>query len=1016
MNLACGAIGLLRLLPAGLLALATSLGATTARAAAEIHVVDAEFIPAAIARDATSTLRVALRNNGAGGQRASIDYSLIVPTGLTVRSHQLGQDCNAAAVEFFTEPSQSGITLFGLTLLPSGTCTVDLSVSAAAEGQYTFVEQGNGSTILSTTLTVTAPVAPEAAAIAVSPTAVPFPPQEVGVPSAARLVTVSNPAGGIDLVMTGISVGGPFAASSDCPGSLPPRGACTIAVTFTPASTGEAVGSIQITSNAPQKSIALSGEGIAPLPSVSPAGPLLFGVIAAGSSATLDVTLTNSVEATAALGVSGIAASGAFGTSHDCPALLGVGDSCTIAVSFAPAAGGEYGGLLTVGTSGSTFQLALSGTAVASPVLAVSPASLAFGSQTINSASATQAVTVTNVGTAPLGITAIAPSGDFNFEVSAPGSCVTPITLAPGASCTLAVKFLPTALGPRSGWIDITSNAADVPQDVVLSGTGTQSPVPGIAVTPSSANLGTVLVGAASTARIVLSSTGQADLSIAGISVAGPHFGQSNTCPPVLASGATCDIEVTYAPTAAGTHSAELRVTSNAVPSPLAIPLSGSAMAGTGPALALSGDRLEFGPGFVNLVSSPGRVTVTNAGTGPLHIASIASEGDFGYSGCGFPATLLPGESCALWVTFRPLAEGSAEGRIQVFSDAPGSPHRIDLSGTGILALSPQVELTPPAHDFGTLRVGDEDVAPMRLANVGNMPLAISAITTTGASFSQANSCPASLAPGAACDIEVTYAPSTSGAHSGQLRIDSNATPARHVAALSGTATPLPPPFLVVDRAVDFGQQLTRSTARATLEIRNSGGLPLVITGMQFFGAPVFGVEGRCPAIAPRGRCSLTVTFAPTGAGVFAGRMEIASNHARGVVVVELVGQGVRGPYPDLELSVAGLGFGNQVIGSLGDGRSVGLANVGSVPLQFLGFDASVDFLVDSSRCPAQLQPDESCEVRVTFKPVAPGPRAGELTIRSNAHGAPHAVSLTGTGCRFFTMRAARSGQALCGP
>ena len=34
----------------------------------------------------------------------------------------------------------------------------------------------------------------------------------------------------------------------------------------------------------------------------------------------------------------------------------------------------------------------------------------------------------------------------------------------------------------------------------------------------------------------------------------------------------------------------------------------------------------------------------------------------------------------------------------------------------------------------------------------------------------------------------------------------------------------------------------------------------------------------------------------------------------------------------------------------------------------------------------------------------------------SNAIGAPHSVSLTGTGCRFFTMRAARSGQALCGP
>jgi hypothetical protein len=1010
-NPAHGARRLLRLLPAGFVALAAALGASSAHAAAEIHVVDAEFIPAAITLEATSTLRVALRNNGAGGQRASIDYSLAVPTGLAVHSHQLGQDCDAAAVEFFTEPSQSGVTLFGLTLLPSGTCTVDLSVSAAATGQYTFEEQGNGSTILSTTLTVTAPAVAEAAAIAVSPTSVPFPPQEVGVASAARLVTVSNPAG-VTLALTGISASGPFAATSECDTvTLAPGEACAFAVTFTPTATGPAEGSIEIVSNAPQRSIDLSGEGIAPLPLLSPAGPLLFGDVAVNSSATTDVTLTNSVEATAALAISGISASGAFGTSHDCPASLGVGDSCTITVSFAPATAGEHGGMLTVSTSASTFQLALSGSAIALPVLAVSPASLAFGSQTVDVASATQPVTVTNAGAANLEVTAIVASGDFNFT-----GCPTPVTLSPGMSCTLAIKFLPTALGLRSGWIDISSNAPEVPQDILLTGTGTLAPVPAIAATPSSANLGAILVGATSTARFVLSSTGQADLSIAGISVTGPHFGQSNTCPPVLAVGATCEIEATYAPTAAGSHAGELRIASNAAPGLLVMPLSGSALAETAPALVLSGDRLAFGQSFVNVVSSPRTITVTNAGTGPMHIASIASEGDFGYSGCGFPSTLLPGASCALSITFRPLSEGPAVGRMQVFSDAPGSPHSIELSGTGILILNPQIDLTPSAHDFGNLRVGEDDAVAMRLTSVGNMALTISAISTAGASFTQANSCPALLAPGAFCDIEVTYAPSATGAHSGQLRIDSNATPARHVAALSGTATPVPPAFMVVDRVLDFGQQLTKAVARAPLEIRNSGGLPLVITGMRFFGASVFGIEGDCGAIAPMGRCSLTVLFAPTAAGAFAGRMEIASNHSRGVVVVELAGQGIKGPYPDLELSVEGLGFGNQMIGSIGDERSVGLANAGTVPLQFQGFDASVDFLVDSSRCPAQLQPDQSCEVRVTFKPVAPGPRGGALTITSNAIGAPHSVSLTGTGCRFFTMRAARSGQRLCAP
>jgi hypothetical protein len=484
----------------------------------------------------------------------------------------------------------------------------------------------------------------------------------------------------------------------------------------------------------------------------------------------------------------------------------------------------------------------------------------------------------------------------------------------------------------------------------------------------------------------------------------------------VLAPAAMCDIVVTYSPVAVGAHAAELRIISNAVPSPLAIPLTGNALPVPVPAMQLSSTRIVFDPTLVDTVSAPRTVTVTNAGTAPMQVSSIVTAGDFGYSGCGSPSTILPGESCELSITFKPLGGGALEGSIQIVSDAPGSPHSIALSGTGIAERTPAIKLRPAALNFATLPVGTEVEAAMRLTNVGNKALAISAISSVGAMFRQANDCPASLAPEAFCDIRVTYAPTSVGAHSGQVRIESNAAPGRHVAALSGAAVPVPPPFMDVDTSMDFGQQLTESVTRARLAISNTGGQPLVISQMRLVGSPDFGIEGSCSAIEPRSTCSVTVLFAPTVAGTSSGRIEILSNHPDGMVAVTLAGQGIARPRADIELSIEGLGFGNQVVGSLSDTRAIGVTNVGNAPLHFLGYDLPLDFSLDSRGCPAQLLPEESCELLVTFKPVVPGPRRGHLTISSDAIGGPRTVSLSGTGCRFFTMGAARNPQRLCAP
>jgi len=139
-------------------------------------------------------------------------------------------------------------------------------------------------------------------------------------------------------------------------------------------------------------------------------------------------------------------------------------------ISIPVAAGVTYSLIVTsyYGTGGSlVFNL---GFTPALPLVQLSRPSLDFGSQTVNTTSVPQTVTLTNTGTAVLTISSIVPSGDFAQTNTCP---IAPTTLAAGANCTIGVTFTPTATAARDGTLAITSDAPGSPHTVALSGTGT---------------------------------------------------------------------------------------------------------------------------------------------------------------------------------------------------------------------------------------------------------------------------------------------------------------------------------------------------------------------------------------------------------------------------------------------------------------------------------------------------------------------------------------------------------------
>ena len=119
---------------------------------------------------------------------------------------------------------------------------------------------------------------------------------------------------------------------------------------------------------------------------------------------------------------------------------------------------------------------------------------------------------------------------------------------------------------------------------------GTTASAPAVSLSPTSLSFGNHQVNTSSAAQIVtLKNSGNAALTIHSIGLSGPNSGdfhQQNTCPSsssTLAAGASCTIDVTFTPTAEGSHSASLSITDNASGSPQSVALSGTGVVGMPP-------------------------------------------------------------------------------------------------------------------------------------------------------------------------------------------------------------------------------------------------------------------------------------------------------------------------------------------------------------------------------------------------------------------------------------------------
>jgi hypothetical protein len=317
-------------------------------------------------------------------------------------------------------------------------------------------------------------------------------------------------------------------------------------------------------------------------------------------------------------------------------------------------------GSLTVTATTAVTEAAFSGIA------------LNFGTQTVGVASATQTVTITNIGSASLTVTTVSASGDF----SQTNNCG---TVAVADACAVTVGFTPTATGTRSGSLIVTDNGSNSPQVIPLSGFGAGS-MALLSLSNVGLNFGSQATNTTSAAQTVtLTNNGGTTLTVSSVTASG-SFAQSNNCGSVAASG-TCTISVTFTPIATGSSVGFVAIVDSATGSPHLIRLSGSGTNAAGPAIGLSNVSLNFGSQTTGTTSSAQTITVTNTGTATLTITGVAATGDFAASGC--VTSLAAGASCTLSVTFTPSAAGSRRGTVAFAANVTGSAPVIWLFGSG---------------------------------------------------------------------------------------------------------------------------------------------------------------------------------------------------------------------------------------------------------------------------------------------------------------------------------------------
>ncbi|WP_158788777.1 choice-of-anchor D domain-containing protein [Granulicella sp. L46] len=314
--------------------------------------------------------------------------------------------------------------------------------------------------------------------------------------------------------------------------------------------------------------------------------------------------------------------------------------------------------------------------------------------------------------------------------------------------------------------------------------------------------------------------------------------------------------------------------------------------------------------------------SISNIGNQPFTInGPLPANAEFAQStnesACVAPSgstpgsTIAPASNCDLGYTFTPPSDGPFTD----FGTLVTSPATlVGSSGGGAIQLSgngeggssaPQPVLTPAMINFGSVNIGSTSTAQTAtLQNSGTAALTISSFGFFGSntsSFSETNTCGASLAAGSICTISITCTPETAGTQTANLGANfPSPTQQQSIALSCAGATAAAPQATLTPSTASFGNVTSGTTnATQTFTLSNGGNASLMISGITLTGMNPsdFADTTACGStLAPGTSCTIAVTFTPSATGSFSGSLSVADNASGSPQTSSLTGTGTIPP------------------------------------------------------------------------------------------------------------------------
>jgi hypothetical protein len=716
---------------------------------------------------------------------------------------------------------------------------------------------------------------------------------------------------------------------------------------------------------------------------------------------------------------------------NGCALEVAPGESCELRVQLVPSDSGERTATLEVQSDvGGEAQVVLSasGLAAGDLILAPVPGSFEdFGGARIG-ATGEETFSISN----PSDVA----SGPLRFRVNRPefallepreGDCIPDQTsLVAGQSCTLRVAFTPNQRGPLEATLTGASDGVGA-VSITLLGRGLLPAA--LSVSALTVDFAGVVLGSSAQRSVLFENAGDEPLTLAGARLA-PENAEgfsilSSDCGAgaQIEGGAHCSVQLEFRPPGVGEEMTAELIAEGVEPGQTqSVPLRGLGLE-QGPLIVSAQAEGDTDFGDILVGQSTERLyQIQNPSAQPSGVLDLALSEGFALSppsegavdGCLTGSTsLVNGETCTVRVLFTPSRRERFTGSLTVSSPLAGATD-LPLRGRGILPaqLGVQRELnfgrvltgSAGARALAIENEGDEPLAPPRFELLGNAP-------TQVAAFSFDSRCTAPLAPGQACNVNLTFAPTVATAYAVTLNV-SSARGNTPVLLLAEAQVPGALVLTASDSAA-FGDVPVGTTVTRSFVLQNPGQVPsgrlTISSDNNRFEVDLGDCNPGDPAgLAVDASCTFNIRFTPDDNLPQFANLSVHSPGA-GRAALQISGQGRR---PALLSAASNRDLGRA---NVGEGAVSGaqneftwtVDNQGDLPTDALALenDNPTEFDVRDDTCSGSVIPGGgSCEMIIGFRPSAAGNRLARVVVSDGASGSSATLALTGLGVQLAAL------------